>query len=333
MACHVQTETRGDRTISTLIDTESGASASILPSYGFNLFDLKLPAAGAVRSLVVADPGWESNPEKPARHGFPILFPFPNRIKDGRFSWEDTSYELPLTKPPHAIHGFALDADWQVTDQGEGPDGAFLTGRYRLPRAFPDGSPRWPSDAYLDIRYALHGRSLTLDATVSNESEDDLPYGLGFHPYFRLPFGPDGDLSRTKVIIPASRSWVLDESIPTGETRPVDEALDFREGKPMSGLRVDAVLTGLEHNAEGFAVCRLVDESLGAEFRIGFDAIPFREVVVFTPPYADDVIAVEPYTQTTDAINLQQRGVDAGLRVLKPGQQESLRILMETADL
>jgi aldose 1-epimerase len=77
----------------------------------------------------------------------------------------------------------------------------------------------------------------------------------------------------------------------------------------------------------------LVDESLGAEFRIGFDAIPFREVVVFTPPYADDVIAIEPYTQTTDAINLQQRGVDAGLRIMKPGQQESLRILMETADL
>lgn len=332
MACHVRKESRGDRTIYILCDDDTGASASILPSYGFNLFDLKLPAAGAVRPLVVADPGWEANPEKPARHGFPVLFPFPNRIKDGRFSWGGTSYELPLTKPPHAIHGFALDADWEVIDHGEGPDGAFLTGRYRLPRTFPDGSPRWPSDGYLDIRYALHGRSLTLDATVANESEGDLPYGLGFHPYFRLPFGPEGDLSRTRVFIPASRYWPLDESIPTGKTLPVDEALDFRGGKPMSDLRVDAVLTGLEHNAEGFVVCRLVDEALGAEFQLGFDAVPFREVVVFTPPYADDVIAVEPYTQTTDAINLQQRGVDAGLRILKPGQQESLRILMETAE-
>ncbi|RUL89766.1 aldose 1-epimerase [Tautonia sociabilis] len=332
MACHVRTETRGNRPIFVLSDTDSGASASILPSYGFNLFDLHLPAAGAPRSLVVTAPGWEKNPEKPARHGFPVLFPFPNRIKNGRFSWGGTSYSLPLTKPPHAIHGFALDAEWEVIDHGEGPDGAFLTGRYRLPRTFPNGAPCWPSDGYLDIRYALHGRSLTLDATIANESEGDLPYGLGFHPYFRLPFGGGGDLDRTKVVIPASRFWVLDDSIPTGATLPVDDALDFRRGKPMRGLQVDAVLTGLEHNAEGFVVCRLVDEQARCEFRIGFDAVPFREVVVFTPPNAPDVIAVEPYTQTTDAINLQQRGVDAGLRVLRPGQQESLRIAMETAD-
>ena len=46
-----------------------------------------------------------------------------------------------------------------------------------------------------------------------------------------------------------------DETIPTGEVRPVSEGLDFRRGKSMQGLRVDAVLTGLEHNAEGFVVC------------------------------------------------------------------------------
>ena len=100
MACHVREEARGDREVLTMSDTDSGASASILPSYGFNLFDLRLPAAGAVRSLVVAKPGWEANPEKPARHGFPVLFPFPNRIDRGRFSWDGASYQLPLTKPP-----------------------------------------------------------------------------------------------------------------------------------------------------------------------------------------------------------------------------------------
>jgi aldose 1-epimerase len=30
-------------------------------------------------------------------------------------------------------------------------------------------------------------------------------------------------------------------------------------------------------------------------------------------------VALEPYTCATDAINLQQRGVDAGLLVLGPG--------------
>jgi galactose mutarotase-like enzyme len=44
----------------------------------------------------------------------------------------------------------------------------------------------------------------------------------------------------------------------------------------------------------------------------------FREMVVFTPPHRQ-AFGIEPYTCTTDAINLQQRGVDAGWRVLPPG--------------
>jgi aldose 1-epimerase len=55
-----------------------------------------------------------------------------------------------------------------------------------------------------------------------------------------------------------------------------------------------------------------------------------RELVVYTPPNRPDVLAVEPYTQATDAINLQSRGVDAGLRVLKHGQQDTFVIAMET---
>jgi aldose 1-epimerase len=45
----------------------------------------------------------------------------------------------------------------------------------------------------------------------------------------------------------------------------------------------------------------------------------FRDLVVFTPPHRQ-AIALEPYTCTTDAINLQARGIDAGWLVLEPGR-------------
>ena len=45
----------------------------------------------------------------------------------------------------------------------------------------------------------------------------------------------------------------------------------------------------------------------------------FREMVVFTPPHRQ-AVCFEPYTCTTDAVNLQQRQVDAGWKVLPPGQ-------------
>ena len=44
----------------------------------------------------------------------------------------------------------------------------------------------------------------------------------------------------------------------------------------------------------------------------------FRDVVVFTPPHRQ-AFCIEPYTCVTDAINLQPRGVDAGLLTLLPG--------------
>jgi aldose 1-epimerase len=40
--------------------------------------------------------------------------------------------------------------------------------------------------------------------------------------------------------------------------------------------------------------------------------------VAFTPPHRQG-LCLEPYTCTTDAVNLQQRGVDAGWLVLPPG--------------
>lgn len=336
MTYRVGTETHGERTIYKLFDDDSGASAAVLPSYGFNLFDLRLPLGGKPRPLVVAGSGWEEKPDQPARHGFPVLFPFPNRIRNGRYSYKGQDYELPINKPPNAIHGFALEAPWQVVEHAADENGAHILGRYQLSEDSPEATPLWPTDAVLELRYSLAGQSLKLEIAVSSPSDAmvHLPYGLGFHPYFRLPIESGGDLSKTRIIIPASQFWVLDEALPTGEIRSVDDdpRIDFRQGRSMADAQFDDVLTGLEYDANGHCVCRLIDESLNGEFRLSFSK-KFREVVVFTPPeeiHGPGVIAVEPYTQTTDAIHLQQQGIHAGLRYLGPGERDTMHILMET---
>ena len=167
-----------------------------------------------------------------------------------------------------------------------------------------------------------------MEVTVSNPTADDLPYGFGIHPYFRLPFSPGGDPEQTRVLLPASKYWVLKDFLPIGEVRPVESRLDFRTGQPIKGLKLDDVLTGLVFPGER-AAARLVDLGKQAEFHLTFGT-EIRELVVYTPADRPDVLAVEPYTQTTDAINLQTKGIDAGLRILKHGAQDSLRITMET---
>jgi aldose 1-epimerase len=167
-----------------------------------------------------------------------------------------------------------------------------------------------------------------MTVTVANPTAEDLPYGFGIHGYYRCPFTPGGDLARTKVVLPAAEFWPLREFIPTGEKKPVDARLDFRKGQAMAGLKLDDVLAGLSRE-NGQAVCRLVDESLGAELRMLCDE-NIRELVVFTPPWAPGVLAVEPYTQTTDAVNLAARGIDGGLRVLQHDQTDTLTVALET---
>jgi aldose 1-epimerase len=328
MAYRVDTTDHGGRTVYTLRDEATGSMASVLPSYGFNLFDLRLPAAGEVRRLVVAADDFPDNPTSPGRNGTPVLFPFPNRIRDGKYSFGGKSYAIPVGTKTHAIHGFAIAAKWEVLEQGATADEAFIVGRFQLSEHAPESRPLWPTDAELTIRYALAGRKLTMTIEVENPTDQDLPYGFGIHPYFRVPFTTKNP-EDGRVILPATEYWPLEGYLPTGERKPVDARLDFRQGQSMAGQKLDDVLTGLEF-VGGRCVCRLVDAPSKAEFRLGFDD-KFRELVVFTPPFGEGtLIAIEPYTQTTDAINLEARGVDAGLRVLGHGESETMTITMET---
>lgn len=324
-----QTE-QGGRTIFTLVDDASGASASVLPSYGFNLFDLRLPAAGEARRVIVANDSFAATPERPARNGWPILFPFPGRVREGRYSFEGQDYQLRIDPSKgHAIHGFALDAAWDVVASGSDERGAFVEGRFQISRHAPDRLDSWPSDAALTVRYELLGRRLTMISTVENPTADRrLPFGLGIHPYFRLPFGRDP--ARGRMVLPAAERWPTEGSLPTGERVPVDSRVDFRAGASTVGRHLDEILTGLTFENDQ-CTCRLVDENLGCTTRIAFDA-GFRELVVFVPPHDDALVAVEPYTMTPDAPNLEAQGVDAGLRVLGPGESSVFRIEVQTED-
>jgi aldose 1-epimerase len=328
MSFRIETRDHGGRTVYSLHDDTTGAQASVLPSYGFNLFDLRLPLAGSVRPVLVAAADFADRPAHPAGNGTPILFPFPNRIRNGRFTFDGRSFQLPATNGPNAIHGFAMTAAWDVIEHKALPDRATIVGSYQISKQSPESRGLWPADALLQVGYSLAGRRLSMTVTVSNPTASELPYGFGIHPYFRLPFSPGGDPAQTQVILPASKYWVLKDFLPTGEIRAVDQRLDFRAGLPRAGLVLDDVLTGLQYEG-GRGVARLVDLEKRAEFRLTFDEA-IRELVVYTPPQKPDVLAVEPYTQATDAINLHGQGKDGGLRLLSHGRQDSFSLTMET---
>jgi len=77
-----------------LSDSRGGSTAKIAPDLGFNCFDFQARVGDETVPVIDASPQFAGGKEKPSGHGIPILFPYPNRIRAGRFSWNGKDYQI-----------------------------------------------------------------------------------------------------------------------------------------------------------------------------------------------------------------------------------------------
>jgi aldose 1-epimerase len=304
-----------------LLEDAAGNRAEVWPALGFNCFRWQAPRGGQTLDLLYDDPNLFSD-GRPTRSGIPILFPFPNRLRDGRFTWDGKEYQLPLNDNPprNAIHGFVCRRAWRVVDHGATENAAWITGEFHGLVDAPDCRNLWPADYNLRVTYRLGAGLLRIEAEVTNPDTVSLPFGLGYHPYFRVPFSPTGKADDFTVQVPAGSYWQLSELLPTGTRLPVDAARDLNRPRRFGDLSLDDVLTDLPTQApgeNGLLERALLQDDSGAELRM-FCSPAFREMVVFTPANRQ-AFCVEPYTCPTDAINLQARGIETGWQTMPPG--------------
>jgi aldose 1-epimerase len=299
----------------TLRDPKSGSTAQVAPGLGFNCFEFKAHVGGQVVDVLDTQPGFFDGSTRPSGSGIPLLFPFPNRIAHGRYSWNGREYQLPL--PPgreHAIHGFCLDRPWRVTHQSE----SSVTGVFQLSVDAPDRLPLWPTDFWIEVSYAVQGATLASRIRVQNPTDVPLPWGFGTHSYFKIPLLPSGDPTQCSLFAAASKKWPLQDNLPSGTPEPVSAAADLRQGIRYGTVQLDDLYTHLvpeNHRHE----TSVVDESTGLRLVQSF-GIEFRELIAFTPP-RPNVVCLEPYTCATNAVNLEAQGVNAGWSVLAPGAE------------
>lgn len=307
-------------TVVLLTDAATGSTAQIATHLGFNCFDFQAVGTdGRTVSVIEADPNFTTDASSFSRNGIPLLFPFPNRIEGGRYSWNGKDYHLPESLVGYegqgnAIHGFVLDRPWRVIEQTE----SSVTATFQLSIDDPERCHLWPADAEIQIKYSLSGSTLRADITVRNPSEEPLPWGFGTHAYFRLPMAEGSSADTCTVYAPAEKQWVLNDCLPTGELQNPATGDQLTQAPEFGSLKLDDVYTNVQ-SEDGVVTCRIVDEQSGLQIVQTSDD-SFREIVAFTPPWTK-AVCLEPYTCTTNAINLQQKGVDAGLQVLAPGAE------------
>ena len=232
------------------------------------------------------------------------LLPWPNRVGDGRWTWQDRSLQLALSEADkrNAIHGLARWAPWEVVETGT------ATAVLRL---VVHPQPGWPGRLEATCAWTLTEQGLTAELTATNRSVTPLPFGYGVHPYL----APVGELVDDEVLhVPASRRLLVDErSLPVGE-EPVDgTAYDFRTPRPVGDTVLDTCFGGLERGADGRAAVRLGATEVWGDEAFGWFQLFSGETL--PEPERRRSLAVEPMTCPPDAL---RSGTD--LVVLEPGQ-------------
>lgn len=297
-----------------VLGNDQGHRLEVWPAMGFNAYRWAVAGDPPIEMLWRTANFFEE--AKPSRSGFPILFPFPNRIRDGKFAFEGKEYRLPTRDPAgkNAIHGFVLAAPWQVVYAGADWDSAWIVGEVVGSAVAPELANLWPADFRLRVSYRLGKGCLRVEAKAINPGTTPLPMGLGYHPYFRTePFGGDAAI----VQLLTKRHWKLDENLPTGESDGVELGeVAYRD------VKWDDLFSGFAERFESptslIPAARMRDAA--GEKSLTLSVSPdFPWMVAFTPPHRE-AVCFEPYTCATDAIHAPVgSGLALGWRQLAPG--------------
>lgn len=285
------------------------AQAKVAPSLGNNCFEFR------TSEPVLENISLDQFLAKPTSYGIPVLFPFPNRIRDGKFTFQGQTYTV---DPPR--HGFVRDKAWQVVASGASDEeGAWVRSRFDANDYAEQILSQFPFPFILEMTYRLRNERLELEFSAQNTGDKDMPTGFGIHPYFQKP-------AVGAIRVPANKRWELEDSLPTGRLLNVEGQYDLRQEQGLEELQLDDIYTDLVTNEAGLGWGYVANRASWENTFIEFDAAEFPNVVVYTPPAPRQAVCIEPNTCPTDAFNLEARGIASNLLVLQPGANINFKI-------
>lgn len=270
----------------SLVDEAARSRVIVAPARGGMV--TRFEVAG--RPVLFLDAATLEDETKNVRGGNPVLFPSPGPLAGDRFTRQGRSGSMKQ-------HGFARQRPWSVV--------ATTAAEVTLELASDEAArAQFPWDFVVRLRYALAGTTLTVETRVENRSDEEMPFALGFHPYFHVP---DGAKARA--------------SIPTGATRAYDnvakQTVDLRGPIDLTQKEVDLHL--VDH-AGGRATLDRGDD------RITLTADPELGRWVIWTLAGKDFVCLEPWTAAADALNTG----DELLR-LAPGASKTLTVSVALA--
>jgi aldose 1-epimerase len=235
---------------------------------------------------------------------FPLV-PYVNRIRGGCFEFRGRVVRLEpnMAGDPSPLHGQGWLNPWQVAESAERH--AVLT--------YHHAAGEWPWDYDARQEFSLDDRGYSVRLTCTNRSRDEMPCGLGQHPYF--PCGP-----QTRIDTHVTHAWTIDEHVlPVAEV-PAEGRYDLAD-RLACGQDLDNGFGGWGGEA------RLTDPQWPYEVRLSSPEAKFFQL--YSPP-SGGIFVAEPVTHANAALNApESQWPELGMRVLEPGESMSLDLRLD----
>jgi aldose 1-epimerase len=225
------------------------------------------------------------------------LAPFSNRLAQAQLHWNGTGHPLVqnATGEAHAIHGIVWQKAWEVIESSEHM--AMLACHY-------DAQPgSWPFSFDCSQVFQLRGNTLHLTLSITNQSPQAAPVGLGWHPNFVKRPG-------SHISFAAAGIWDMGpDMLPT-------------QRQASSGLDRSCADLDIDHCFDGWAgTVQLRDERITSRI-----SASVQRLVVYTGP-DKNFVSIEPVSHVNNAMNLIANNPSGksendlfGIRILQPGE-------------
>lgn len=265
---------------------DKGAYLKIFLNQGASVQELKLDGSHVIQSMAPLT--------YKETYASAIMFPFANRVKDGKYNFEGKSYQLSLNEKElnNALHGLIYDKTFRVESKEIDSDSA----KIKLSYVASDCELGFPFSFYFGLEYHLSKSSLKIIVHVENLGVNAFPFTLGWHPYFMSE-----NLSESSLIFESNKKIEMDDRNITTGIQVIDE--------------INELITDKTDLDDCFILNSEEIKFLTPKYLMTLRSSEKDSFLqVYTPPFKN-AIAIEPTTGVSDSYNNE-----IGLRVLNPSE-------------
>jgi aldose 1-epimerase len=324
-------------------------SATFLPGRGMNVFQITamIPGHGEV-PLLVSPPLSEAPSILTGAHddingsasttlGGALLVPWAQSLSGTptatpgvlETTWDNRQLTFPATSPRSnvSVEGLLLNRAADSIKSEVLPDGQSAVATFHA----GDFSGRWSSSVDVTVLAELTSHDLDLTITAKNVGQQNVPFGIGWHPFFSIA---SGERSNEMLTIPSQSVVDTDHrtGLPTGKTVQVDDTpRDFSHtrGSKLGIAGLNETYTSLRPGTGSGPVAELSDPAYNMKVSI----IPLTASITsmrVIAPADKQWVSIGPNTNLDDPFGPEWgHPENAGMVTLAPGATLKWKVRIE----